>query len=89
MTLKFIDDYINEKINKNEEIIIFTFYELRVKCNLSKDEVQQFIELAKTKLCNIGYNVYLTGMKFTYKKTANFVKDNELIVAIKNESGGR
>ena len=89
MTLKFIDDYINEKINRNEEIIIFTFYELRVKCNLSKDEVQQFIELAKTKLCNIGYNVYLTGMKFTYKKTINFVKDNELIVAIKDESGGR
>lgn len=31
MTLEFIDNYINKKLYENEEILIFTFYELRSK----------------------------------------------------------
>lgn len=31
MTLEFIDNYINKKLDENEEILTFTFYELRVK----------------------------------------------------------
>ena len=36
MTLQFINDYIEQKINENEEYIRITFYDLRVKHNLSE-----------------------------------------------------
>ena len=36
MTLKFIEDYINEKLNENDEYVRFTYYELKVKNNLNE-----------------------------------------------------
>ena len=83
MTLGFIDDYINKKLDENEEILIFTFYELRVKSNLSEYDVNRFLELAKVRLENIGYRIYFTGTEFVYKKATRIVNDNELMVAIK------
>ena len=35
MTLEFIDNNVNNKINENEECIKYTVYELRVKENLT------------------------------------------------------
>lgn len=35
MTLEFIDNSINKKLRNNENIIVYTFFELRVKENLS------------------------------------------------------
>lgn len=83
MTLEFIDNYINEKLDENEEIVTFTFYELRVKKDLSEYDVNRFLELAKIRLENIGYRVYFTGAEFIYKDTTRMVNDNELMVAIK------
>ncbi len=34
MTLQFLNDYINEKMSKNENYIVFTYYELRVKSTI-------------------------------------------------------
>ena len=34
MNLEFIDNYIDRKLEENDEYIIFTFYELRVKSDL-------------------------------------------------------
>lgn len=83
MTLGFIDDYINKRLDENEEILIFTFYELRVKSNLSEYDVNRFLELAKIRLENIGYRIYFTGTEFVYKNATRIVNDNELLVAIK------
>ena len=83
MTLEFITDYINQKIRKNSNILIFTFYEIRIKCNLSKPDTERFLELAQTKLINLGYKVYLTGEKYKYADIENIVKENELMVAVK------
>ena len=83
MTLEEINSYINKKINANENIIIFTFYELRVKLNLTKDETTNFIQLTKTRLENLGYKSFLTGEEFSFDNTILTVKDNELLVAIK------
>ena len=83
MTLEEINNYINKKINDNENIIIFTFYELRVKLNLTEEAVSNFIQLTKTKLENLNYKVYLTGEKYIYYNLEFLVKDNELLVAIK------
>ena len=38
-TNEFVIEYINKKIEENEKIIRYTFYELRVKNNLSEVDV--------------------------------------------------
>ena len=92
MTTQFVENLINEKMIKNENEIIFTFYEIRVKHNLSEEEVDKFLALCKTRLECIDYKVYFTGAKFTYQNANRTVQDNELMVAInerekeKNES---
>lgn len=85
MTLEFIDNNINNKINKNADFIKYTFYELRVKENLTEEEMYSFLSLAKTKLENIGYKVYRTGQKYFYDYKEKTVKSNELLVAIRNK----
>ncbi len=83
MTLEFITDYINKKLSANQEILTFTFYELRVKNNLSETETQRFLELAQIRLKNLGYNTYITGEKYIYADISNTVHENELMVAVK------
>ena len=39
MDLQFVDNYINKKLEENENYIRYTFYELRIKNNLSEEEV--------------------------------------------------
>lgn len=36
MTTDFVTNYIDKKLNENESFIRYTFYELRVKNNLSE-----------------------------------------------------
>ena len=83
MNLEFITDYINMKMNENQEILIFTFYELRLKHNLSESETKRFLELAQIRLENLGYKIYKTGEKFVYVDIVCTVKENELMVAVK------
>ena len=83
MTLKFITDYIDEKIRKNENKVVFSFYEIRIKLDLSEEETDELLKLRKTRLENLGYQVYFTGAKFTYNNTNMVVQPNELMVAIK------
>lgn len=86
MTLDFVTDYINRKIIENENIIRYTFYELRVKNNMSEEDVDRFLELNKTYLENIGYQVYFTGAKFIYDNANRTVQPNEFMIAIKVSS---
>lgn len=83
MDTKFIGDIIDEKLDKNDEFVVFTFYELRIKYNLTEDEISKFLELSKNRFENSKYKVYFTGDKYTYKNEDKIVKDNELMVAIK------
>ena len=85
MTLEFVDNYINNKINesKDKNMIVFTFYELRIKCNLSERETDNFLGLAKNKFENMGYLTYFTGAEFTYNDVTRIVQDNELMVTVK------
>ena len=84
MTKEFITNYIDRKIRENEEYIVCTFYDLRIKHDLSEDDVQRFLELSKIRLENMNYQVYFTGAKYTYKNESKMVQDNELMVAIKD-----
>ena len=86
MNLKFVDDYIQKKLSENENYIRYTFYELRVKNNLSEDEVDKFLELNKNYLEKKGYKVFFTGAKFTYENANRTVQPKELMIAIKEKN---
>lgn len=83
MTLAFLDDMINQKMTQDEECVVFTFYELRVKSNLSTEDAQIAIHLAKQKLENNNYKVYTTGDEYIFKGENKVVQNNQLLVAIK------
>lgn len=83
MTLEEISTYIENKINKDPNLLIFTFYEIRIKLDLSEQETDKFLKLTRTKLENLGYRVYFTGAKYEYKNQNKVVQDNELMIAIK------
>ena len=82
MTLQQLDEYINNKILQNEYYIVFTFYEIRVKLNLSSNDSLNFLHLARIKLENNNYKIYVQGQEYYYRGIKK-VKDNELMVAIK------
>lgn len=83
MTMQELTEYLDRKIQQNEEFIKITFYEARVKLNLTKEETNQFLQLAKTRLENMNYKVYFTNEKFTYQDILVVVKQNELMIAVK------
>ena len=79
MTKQFITEYLGKKMSENANFIRFTFYELRVKHNLSEDDTDEFLRLAMTYLENKGYDVYVGNARYTYKNA------NELLIAFKND----
>lgn len=85
MAIQEITEYLDKKINKDENILKITFYEARIKLNLSEDETQEFLKLCKTRLENLGYQVFFTGARYMYQGINRVVETNELMVAIKEE----
>ncbi len=83
MTMKFITEYIDKKINENKEFIRYTFYELRVKSNLSAEDTEEFLDVNKDYFENKGYKVYFTGDEYEYNNQIKKVDQNELMIAIK------
>ena len=86
MTLEFVDNYLNAQRAQNREIIKFSFYEVRMKLNLSEEDSITFLSLISQKLMNTGYLVYKTGEEYTYKGKTFKIQENELLVAILKES---
>ncbi len=85
MTKQFITDYINNKIAENENFIRFTFYELRIKHNLSEEDTEKFLKLCMTYLENKDYEVYIGNSRYNYKNANQNVQPNELLIAFKNK----
>ena len=85
MNIEFVVNYISNKLKENKNYIRYTFYELRVKNNLSEEEVDEFLKVNKSYLEDKAYNVYFTGAKFVYENANRTVQDNELMIAIKEE----
>ena len=83
MTTKFVTDYLDKKIDENENYIICEFFDLRIRNDLSEHEVDRFLELAKIRLENLNYQVYFTGAKYTLNGEKKVVQDNEYMVAVK------
>ena len=81
MNLQQIDMYLENKLKQNKNCVIFTFYELRVKLNLTSEEMYNFLHLVSTKLENNNYKIYRTGQEYFYNEKKK-VEDNQLMVAI-------
>lgn len=64
--IQIIENTLIDKEKENHNYIRYTFYELRVKYNLSEEDANRFLFLIRIKLENEGYNVYFTGAKFEY-----------------------
>lgn len=79
----FTINYISSKEKENPNYIRYTFYELRVKNNLSEKEVDEFLRINKDYFENKGYNVYFTGARFVYNNANMTVQPNEMMIAIK------
>ena len=86
MTKQFITDYINNKIAENENFIRFTFYELRIKHNLSEEDTEEFLKLCMTYLDNKDYEVYVGNTRYFYNNATQNVQPNELLIAFKNDN---
>lgn len=86
MSMQEITEYLDNKIEKNENIIEVTFFEVRVKMNLSEEETQEFLRLCKTRLENLGYQVFFTGARYNYGGKSKIVEINNLMVAIKEQN---
>lgn len=86
MTLQFISEYLDRKIDENEEIVTISFYDLRIKKGLTEKEVDKFLELARIRFLNMNYQVFFTGTKYKYKNVEKIVQSNEYMVAIKETS---
>jgi len=82
--LKQIDRYLENKLKQNNNCVVFTFYELRIKLNLTSEETYNFLHLVSVKLENNNYKIYRTGQEYYYRKKYK-VEDNQLMVAIKEE----
>ncbi len=79
-----ITEYLDNKIRQNSEILVFTFYELRVKMDLTEPSIKKLLQLSETRLNNLGYTTYKPGEIYEYNGKRDIVKDNELLIAVKN-----
>ena len=86
MTKQSISDCINTKIAENENFIRFTFYELRIKHNLSEEDTEVFLKLCMTYLENKDYEVYIGNARYNYNNAKQNVQPNELLIAFKNNN---
>lgn len=85
MSLEEITELIDSKIEKDPNCIIFTWFEIRVRKNLTEEQTGDFLRLARNRLENLNYKVYFTGAKFVYENANRTVQDNELLIAIKDK----
>ncbi len=83
--IDLIEKTLDEKLSIDPNYIKYTFYDLRIKYNLSEDNANRFLKLLKIKLQNNNYEIYQTGDNFKYKDETIIVQENELVIAIKQK----
>lgn len=85
MYLEELTQMIEQKIAQNSQKLVFSYYELRLKRNISQNDIGKVLELITIYLENKNYKVYQTGDTYLYQNQLLEVQTNELLVAIKNE----
>lgn len=80
----FTINFIGAKEQENENYIRYSFYELKVKNNLTEKEIDEVLRISRDYFENKGYKVYFTNATFEYQNARRKVESNELMIAIKN-----
>ena len=66
LDFKKVDNFLQQKLNENGNIIICTYYEINFKLDISENDEDSFLIYVREKLENLGYDVYFTNSKYFY-----------------------
>ena len=80
---KFTIQLIEDKEKENENYIRYSYYELKVKNNLSEKEIDEVLKISRDYFQNKGYKVYFTNAEFEYQNAKRRVEINEYMIAFK------
>lgn len=83
MTDKFIFSFIESKQKENPEFIKYSYYELKIKYNLTNEEIDQVLKVSRDYFENQNYKVYFTNARYEYNGASQNVQPNELLIAFK------
>lgn len=81
---EFVENFIADKIAINPKLVRYTYYELRVKLNLTEKGLDRFLKCSKIILEELNYNVFFTGARFKFENADRVVETNEYMIAIKD-----
>ena len=84
MDEKEIYKLLDDKKKENKDKIVISFYELKIKRNLNKQDTFDVLHTIGEELIRDNYKVYRTNQKYTYNNKDNIVESNELMIGIKN-----
>ena len=76
---------LSDKIKEDENKVIISFYELKIKRNLNKQDTFDALHTISEELIKNNYKVYRTNQKYTYNNKEYIVESNELMIGIKNK----
>ncbi len=79
----FTINFIAKKEKENENYIRYSYYELKVKNNLTEKEIDEVLRVSRDYFENKEYKVYFTNTEFEYQNAKRKVESNELMIAIK------
>lgn len=79
----FTINLIRTKEEENEKYIRYSCYELKIKNNLSEEEIDEVLRISRDYFENKGYEVYFTNAKFEYQNAKRKVETNEYMIALK------
>lgn len=83
MTDKFIFSFIESKQKENPEFIRYSYYELKIKYNLTNEEIDRVLKVSRDYFENKNYKVYFTNARYKYNGASQNVQPNELLIAFK------
>lgn len=81
----YVEKYVDDKLKQNENYLRYSYYELKVRENLSDEGIERFLKCSRSILEGMNYNVYFTGDKFEYDRANRVVEFNELLIACRNK----
>ena len=84
---KFTIGLIESSEKLNENYIRYSYYELKVKNNLSEEEIDEVLKISRNYFENKAYNVYFTNAEFEYRNAKRKVETNEYMIAFKEWGG--
>ena len=80
---QFTNELIKSKEIENTRYIRYSYYELKVKDNLTEKEIDYVLKSSRDYFENKGYKVYFTNAEFEYQNSKRKVEINEYMIAFK------